>query len=299
MHKKRKTNGETDMKKMRVSSSLNLHFCSKENVFEYVREGLVFHKKMGFDAANLDFEASLFDADGWQPYIENARKDSEEIGVKIELAHLPFVGGEVQKDEKFLGSFQEKMCRAIDGAKLLAVNFAVLHPITPTLPVSKYDAKEQRDLVLKNLAPLADYAAKRGVNLVIENMRIAPHFVESHRFCQTAEELCGVADTLGFGVCWDFGHANISGIKQSEGLAYVGKRLKVLHVNDNAAFEDDHLLPFMGTIDWKDAMHGLALADFDGLFNYEVSTKRQPASVREDTARYLLSSADELMSYIK
>ncbi len=287
------------MKKMRVSSSLNLHSCSKENISEYVRAGLAFHKKMGFDAANLDFEASLFDADGWQSYIENALRDSEEIGVKIELAHLPFVGGEVQKDEKFLGSFYKKMCRAIDGAQLLSVDYAVLHPITPTLPVSKYDAKEQRELVLKNLAPLSEYAIKHGVNLVIENMRIAPHFVESHRFCQTAEELCEIADALGFGVCWDFGHANISGVKQSEGLAYVGKRLKVLHINDNAAFEDDHLLPFMGTIDWKDAMHGLALAGFDGLFNYEIAANRQPASVREDTARYLLSAANELTSYIK
>ncbi len=287
------------MKNLRVSSSLSLYCHTKENISEYVRAGLEFHKKMGFDAANLDFVSSLFDADGWQPYIENALKDSKEIGVDIKLAHLPFVGGEVQKDEMFLSRFAQKMQRAVDGAKLLAVDYAVLHPITPTLPMSKYNGKEQRELVLANLSPLAEYAAKVGVKLVIENMRIAPHFVQSHRFCQAPEELCDVADALGIGVCWDFGHAHISGIKQSEGLSYIGKRLKVLHINDNAAFEDDHLLPFMGTIDWKDAMHGLALIGFDGLFNYEISTARLPASLREDAARYILASARELMSYIE
>ena len=82
-------------------------------------------------------------------------------------------------------------------------------------------------------------------------------------------------------------------------MAYVGKRLKVIHVNDNGSFEDEHLLPFMGHIDWRDAMHGLALAEFDGLFNYEIATGRMPAAVREAMAKYILDSAQELMSYIE
>ena len=95
-----------------------------------------------------------------------------------------------------------------------------------------------------------------GYGIFIENMLNA---------AQMPEELCDVADTLGIGICWDFGHANISGVKQSKGLAYVGKRLKVLHVNDNFAGDDIHILPFTGNVDWRDAMHGLALSEFDGL----------------------------------
>ena len=286
------------MKDLTISSSLSLHKHSKENISEYVRAGLEFHKKMGFEAANLDLEKNLFDADGWQPYIENALKDSKEIGVDIKIAHLPFTASG-QKDNEYLTMFNKKMFRAIDGATMLGVDHAVLHPIVPTLNMKQYDAKEQRELVLTNLAPVVEYANKKGLDVVVENMRITPHFVASHRFCQTVEELCDIADTLGIGVCWDFGHANISGIKQSEGLAYIGKRLKVIHINDNNAFEDDHLLPFMGNIDWRDAMHGLALAEFDGLFNYEIATGRLPAAVREDVARYIISSAKELMTYIE
>ena len=286
------------MKKFDISSSLNLHFHSKEDINAFVRAGLEFNKKMGFDVANLDLEQPLFDADGWQPYIENAVKASAEIGLPIKTAHLPFVGGGVQKDTEFLEKFNQKICRGIDGAKLLGVEHAVLHPIVPTLPVSKFNKKEQRELVLANLAPVVEYANKVGLSVVIENMRVMPHFIVSHRYCQAPDDLCDIADTLGIGVCWDFGHANISGVKQSEALEYIGKRLKVIHINDNTAFDDDHLLPFMGSVDWKDAMKGLKLSGFDGPFNYEIATSKLPAAVREDTAKYILSSAKELISYM-
>lgn len=287
------------MKRFQTSSSLNLHHRNKENLSDDIRAGLAFNKKMGFDGANLDLEMPIFDADGWQPYMEQALRDSEEIGLPIRIAHLPFVSGNLQKDWAFFEKFNEKIIRAMDGAKLLGVEYAVLHPVTMALPGTQYNRKEQHELVIRNLTPVMEHAAKIGLAAVVENMRVTPHFYESHRYCQSPDELCDVADTFGVGVCWDFGHANISGIRQSEGLAYVGNRLKVLHINDNKAFEDDHLLPFMGNIDWKDAMHGLALAGFEGMMNFEISTGRLPGAVREDFARYILHAADQLMAYVE
>ena len=60
-------------------------------------------------------------------------------------------------------------------------------------------------------------------------------------------------------------------------------------------FEVGHL-PFIGSVDWKDAMYGLALTGFDGVFNFEVSAGRMPASMCETFARYLVEAADELMA---
>ena len=287
------------MKKLKVSSSLQLHSFPKDNFAEYVTKGLEFHKRMGFEAANLDLINPIFDADGWQPIIEKIHEASLENEIDIKIAHLPFAGGSVQKNEEFLAKLHDKICRAADAAVMLGVDHAVMHAVVPTLPMKTFNRAEQYDLVMKNLSPIVEYANKIGLDVVLENMRITPHFIASHRYCQDPEDLCRVADALGIGVCWDFGHANINGGKQSEGLAYIGKRLKVIHVNDNGGFEDDHLLPFMGNIDWKDAMHGLALAEFDGLFNYEIATAKWPSEVREQTATYLLKVADVLMSYIE
>lgn len=95
----------------------------------------------------------------------------------------------------------------------------------------------------------------------------------------------------------DFGHAHINGLKQSEALAYVGSRLKVLHVNDNFAGDDIHLPPFVGKVDWQDAMQGLSEVGFKGLLNYEISTAGKPAGVREAFTKYLIDAAKELMNY--
>ena len=191
------------------------------------------------------------------------------------------------------------MHRAIDAAALLGVDYAVLHPNAATMPLKKFNRTQQYDSVMTQLSPYAEHAEKVGVNIVVENMRVFPGAMLMHRYCQSPDELCEVADALGIGVCWDFGHANISGIKQSEGITYVGKRLKVLHINDNAAVDDEHIPPFMGNVDWRDAMHGLALIGFEGPLNFELSAKKIPKALRKEYAAYVVAAAKELMSYIE
>ena len=189
------------------------------------------------------------------------------------------------------------MFASIDAAALLGVDYAVMHPNVSTVPLKQFNRRESYDRVMSHLSPFVEYANKVGLKVVVENMRVISGHMLSHRYCQTPDELCEVADALGIGVCWDFGHANISGVKQSEGLEYVGKRLKVIHVNDNAGVDDEHIPPFTGNVDWHDAMRGLELAGFDGLFNYEITMKNIPASVRKSFAAYLIEAADEIMSY--
>jgi len=180
----------------------------------------------------------------------------------------------------------------------LGIEHAVLHPASQTVTVSAYDRKLAYENAKKHLAPFAEHAAKVGLNLALENMPPIPGIRNSCRFCQGPEDLCELADDLGMGICWDFGHANIAGFKQSDALAYVGKRLKVLHIHDNRGIEDAHSAPFMGNTNWVDAMHGLALAGFDGPLNYEVSAGKIPLELRKVFVKFLVDAADKLMEYI-
>ena len=195
--------------------------------------------------------------------------------------------------------FKNRMHQAIDAAAALGIEYAVMHPNAANLPMRKYNHKEQLDATMQLLEPFVEHAHRVGLNVVLENMRVVPGLFHVHRFGQSPDEICDVADALGMGICWDFGHANISGVKQSEGLAYVGKRLKVIHVNDNGGIEDEHILPFTGSVDWRDAMHGLALAEYEGLFNFELNVGRVPAAMRKAYTEYVLAAAQELMSYIE
>lgn len=287
------------MKKMRISTPLNLHAYPRTDISEFIRQGLLFNKQAGFEAT--DFTVSMLDLtkDGWQAIVECATAEAKEIGVPFEVGHLPFIGKGGTKDPEVLRAFSEKMFRAIDAAKLSGVKYAVMHPNAVTLPMSSYDRREQYDIVMTHLAPFVEYANKVGLQVVVENMRLVHTTVAAHRYCQAADELCEVADALGIGICWDFGHGHISGNKQSEALVTIGKRLKVIHVNDNYAGADTHEPPFIGSVDWKDAMHGLALAEFDGVFNFEAGAGKMPASMRETYARYLVQAASELMAMIE
>lgn len=287
---------EIFMKKMRVSTRF-IHSFPMDDYSEYIRRGLEFNKNAGFDAIDI-YMGFKFLEKAQESTIETALSDAEKIGIKFEIAHLPF-SSRVCKEPDFLPLFNERMHEAIDYAKLFGVEYAVFHPNTTTLAMSKYDRREEFNSVIAHLSPFVEHAERVGVKVVIENMRQVPLFIPTHRYCQMPDELCEVADALGIGVCWDFGHAHISGIKQSEGLAYVGKRLKVLHINDNYATDDEHIPPFMGTIDWRDAMHGLALAEFDGLLNFELHHEKIPDTAREAYAKYIIDSARVLESYIE
>ncbi|MBQ7769072.1 MAG: sugar phosphate isomerase/epimerase [Oscillospiraceae bacterium] len=281
------------MKKLLKSGSVNLNCCSAKNPAEFCKTGLAFLKDVGFEAADVCVD--VFPDDQWQGLVEQAVQEADAVGIPFKICHLPFyMDPELACAEECI----QRLRTAVDKAKILGAEYAVVHPNTVSMPVRSFNRTVAYDFVMRHLSPVADYAAKVGVNLAVENMRLVPGIRQSHRYCQDADELCEVADALGVSVCWDFGHANLAGFKQSEALQYIGKRLKVLHVNDNRAADDDHLPPFVGNVDWVDAMHGLALAEFDGCFNYEVEAGGIPAELRKDFAKYLVNAADKLMEHI-
>ena len=290
------------MKKLKISTAINLHSYRgnhpEEDFADYIRRGLIFLKERGFDAADYSLNWLKFSDDAWRQYIERAIVDSNEIGMKIALCHLPF-NSAICLDPSLLPEFNDSVHKAIDAAAMLGVDYAVVHPNTKTKLISEYNEKEVRESVLTHLFPFVEHANRVGVKVVVENMRFVPQPTPAHRYGQTAEELCDIADTLGIGICWDFGHANINGDVQSQEIQKLGSRLKVLHVNDNLCHGDDHMPPFFGNVDWKDAMHGLALIGFDGYLNYEIASAKIPENMREALGKYAYDAAKELMSYIK
>ena len=257
-------------------------------------EGLRFLHDHGFDSMDFNFVAAL-DRYGrnWQDMIEVVKRDADETGMLIVSGHLPFRG-------KTPEELDEKIKACIEMGAALGIKRAVMPPVGDgKMPAGEenHDYWYAKNIEFYNqYIPLAD---KAGFKLVTENMRDAHQAEGCHRYGSTADELIEIADPLGLEICWDFGHAHIDGVEQSEGIKYVGKRLKVLHVNDNFATEDEHLPPFIGNIDWRDAMHGLSEVGFDGLLNFELSTGRLPKGAREAYASLIIESANALMSYIE
>ena len=74
-----------------------------------------------------------------------------------------------------------------------------------------------------------------------------------------------------FVACLDTGHANINGISAAHMVKVLNQHLKVLHVHDNYAALDQHLLCGYGTIDWNAFSQSLHDIRFDGVISLETS----------------------------
>lgn len=266
------------MEKWALSSGFGFCNVPMDDVDEYLRKNLAFHRELGF--ASVNFGYRVIDAMGEKmpTHIERALEASAETGVRFGVAHLPFVS---QKDGLPEGdAFTKRVYRCIDAFKMAGVDYAVVHPNSTTLPLSEYDPVKEYDNVMGHLAPFVEYGNKVGLSIVIENMRVVHQNCPVHRFGAGPEELCKIADELGIGICWDTGHAHITGLTQSEALSYVGGRLKMLHLNDNFAGDDVHLVPFVGNIDWQDVVKGLLSVGFEGYLNFEVGFSKLTAEMR-------------------
>ena len=246
---------------------------------------------------SLDPYCNYYNAEESEEFNTDVSGKYSGIGIKFEVCHLPF-SLKIMTDPSYIPKFEKDVYNAIDAARMLGAEYAVMHPNTVSVPAESFNRTKCYDEVMSHLSPFVNYANKMNVRIAVENMRVVHKPYPTHRYCQDPDELCDIADALGTAVCWDFGHANIGGLCQSESIKYVGSRLKVLHVNDNTGADDDHMPPFIGRIDWRDAMKGLSEIGFKGLFNYEIETGRVPALLRDSLAEYLVNAAKEIISYI-
>jgi sugar phosphate isomerase/epimerase len=188
-------------------------------------------------------------------------------------------------------------------AGLLGVPWVVWEPdVTP----GDYGEAHRREIFQKNhefFDPLVETAEKHNTGVCLENMpdsiakrtRECPEWVSS-----TGEKLCELVDSFQsprVGVCWDTGHAHMQGLEQGKDLRLLGGRLKMLHIQDNNGQTDQHLLPFMGTIKWKDIMDALYDIDFWGDFTYEVhnAIRHLPDNLKDAMMQYSVALGKALI----
>jgi len=94
------------------------------------------------------------------------------------------------------------------------------------------------------------------------------HFVE--------EDLPGVdREEIEIGICLDFGHAHLDG-DVVDAIETVSEHLIATHVHDNRGRNDDHLLPFDGTIDWPGALTAIQKVGYDGTLVFEIAAHGSP-----------------------
>ncbi|MFA9380413.1 MAG: sugar phosphate isomerase/epimerase family protein [Acetanaerobacterium sp.] len=215
--------------------------------------------------------SSRLRGDGWEQYVAEIAEIGRRFGVEFRQSHLPYYDIFGTADEAKVQLMEELIRRSILASGMLGVSWAVTHP--GTVYTAGHNAHASHIKNLEYYRRHLETAKQAGVGIALENdfeYRSTPY---QRIYAASVEELCELCDAFAsthIGICYDFGHAHLTGGFHRQNLNRIGKRLKAVHVQDNHGMKDEHLMPFFGTIDWADAMAGLAECGYEGELTYEI-----------------------------
>jgi sugar phosphate isomerase/epimerase len=135
-------------------------------------------------------------------------------------------------------------------------------------------AGDSRAAAKRSVEELLQIAAPLGVRIALEV--IPNELSRAGSIVHLVEH-----DLEGAGICLDFGHAHLDG-DVIDAVETVSEHLIATHVHDNRGRNDEHLLPFDGTIDWAGTLLALQKIGYEGPFTFEIAPN---GSTRETLAR--------------
>ena len=262
----------------------------------------------GFDGADLSLDQLEPDGDDvLRSVLYSFGNRAAALGLGLPMCHLPFYMPNPD-DGAAMARFSRELAAGLRAAAMLKIPCAVAHPIV------RHGSRRCREQWLSEniqfLTPLRELAGKLNICLCIENMAGKPYASHPSEavYGSRAEELSGLAEALDTAVCWDFGHANLTGLCQSAELEILRGRVKAVHIHDNDGVTDSHRIPFTvadrvpvgAAIDWEDAAEGLRLCEFlaepNRCLNLELKTSDLPTdrSIRLSHAQTALQAARRL-----
>lgn len=200
---------------------------------------------------------------------------ARELGITIGSLHAPIcdsfvvgqwgrafsnASGNAAKREEAVA----ETTRAIDACPALGCGLVVLHLGTPRGQPIPSDDNDRR-AVQRSLEQIAGAAAARHVQIALE---VIPNDLSAPE--ALLDWLDGDLELGKTGVCLDFGHAHLMGGAPDAVEALAGHVITT-HVHDNRGRQDDHLVPFSGTIDWAATLTEMWKIGYTGRLVFEVA----------------------------
>ena len=255
----------------------------------------------GFDGVDLSLDQLESDDDGARSVLYSFGNRAAARGLTIPMCHLPFYMPNPD-DGAAMTRFSREIACGIRAAAMLKISDAVIHPIV------RHESRRCRGLWLEEnmrfLTPLRELAGRLGVTLCIENMAGKPYAAHPAEavFGSTAADVLELSERLDAMVCWDFGHANLTGLCQSAQLETLCGKVRCLHIHDNDGVNDTHRIPFGesvstplgGSVDWEDAAEGLRLCGFLSASNRCINLELKSSDLPADRGVRLAHAAEAL-----
>ena len=100
--------------------------------------------------------------------------------------------------------------------------------------------------------------------------------------------------------CLDTGHANVFHDDIAQDVRLLGEDLATLHVHDNKGNWDQHLIPYLGNIQWEAFLSALKEIGYNGSFTLETMiSPSMPQPVKEEMQLALSKLARQMADKIQ
>lgn len=158
-------------------------------------------------------------------------KKCKEKGISIIAFHLSFE----KADNLWINNLQGRRLyniykRSINEAYKNGVKIVVMHLNSDGRVIKK------KDLGLKRLEKLLNYARTKDVTIAFENL-------QKYDAIDLIEDLLKHPNA---GICFDIGHSNILPFAFEKYF----EKIRIVHIHDNNGINDSHKVPYQGTLNW-------------------------------------------------
>lgn len=215
---------------------------------------------------------SLFFSDNWKENVLDIKSYAEGLGCTFVQSHSPNTNNLGDRADSYDDAVF-KTVRAVEICGILGIPNIVVHAGWSSKIRDKEDWFRENKKFFSEIFPVME---KHGVNVLCENSTVRNmgdmYYLISGN---DMREFCEYVDHPLFHACWDTGHANCEG-NQYEEILSLGKELFAVHFNDNRGSGDEHIIPFMGTMNVDEVMTALLDIGFKGPLTFECDSALRP-----------------------
>jgi sugar phosphate isomerase/epimerase len=241
----------------------------------------------GFESIELFATRSHFDYHD-RAAIESLAEWLADTGLGLNSIHAPILAAfhEGQPSEGFSNAVSDNARRqaavreaeaALQIARRVPFDVMVVHVGTPTAKAQSGD--NQRAAAYRSAEEICRLAEPLGVRVAFE---VIPNDLSTAASLVTMLEQD--LDAPHAGICMDFGHAHLMG-DVADAVETAAEHLITTHVHDNQRREDDHLVPYRGSINWDMVLMTLQKIGYEGTYLMEIANTGSPASILEEARR--------------
>ncbi|MBE6550422.1 MAG: sugar phosphate isomerase/epimerase [Ruminococcaceae bacterium] len=243
-------------------------------------------------------------------HFEAELKALRDNGLKISQAHAPFPAYFPGRED-ILDYCISIYHRVIEFCDAIGCKYVVIHGISGSISEENKPYEYYKELNLKLCRSLIPTLQKTNVTVCLENLYksnkqiyCANDFFEGtccdpYEAIEYIDTLNGEAGKECFGICLDIGHLHLIRKRPSVYILALGKRIKCLHLHDNDAKGDEHLMPYTGTVLWNDFLDAMNKIGYDGDLSFETFSQTRASYLPEELLPVFLETIRKTGEYFR